>query len=243
MFSGEVPHSACQGERNAGVRFSGRNDIGQNGNTQYFSKEETGINLFAQIKAAVSVKEAAEHYGLRVLPNGMACCPFHDDHNPSLKLNEDYFFCFGCNAHGDVIDFTARLWGLSAQETVEKLRGDFGIKTGQMPIPFPAFPAAAPNLEQLCICVLKEYLRLLRIWRLRYAPVTLGCNLDDRFVESLQMEPVINFFLDSLIAGDSALRERVLQVFRKDGTIYELRDYVERKSKEDICHYQEEKIA
>lgn len=112
-----------------------------------------------------------------------------------------------------------------------------------MPIPFPAFPAAAPNLEQLCICVLKEYLRLLRIWRLRYAPVTLGCNLDDRFVESLQMEPVINFFLDSLIAGDSALRERVLQVFRKDGTIYELRDYVERKSKEDICHYQEEKIA
>lgn len=57
------------------------------------------------------------------------------------------------------------------------------------------------------------------------------------------MEPVINFFLDSLISGDSALRERVLQVFRKDGTIYELRDYVEKKSKEDICHYQEEKIA
>ena len=57
------------------------------------------------------------------------------------------------------------------------------------------------------------------------------------------MEQVINFFLDSLITGDSALRERVLQVFRKDGTIYELCDYVERKSKEDICHYQEEKIA
>lgn len=201
------------------------------------------MNGFETIKAAVPMREAAEHYGLRVLPNGTACCPFHEDHHPSLKLNEDYFFCFGCGAHGDVIDFTARLWGLSAQEAVEKLRGDFGIETGQMPIPFPAFPAAAPNLEQLCICVLKEYLRLLRIWRLRYAPVTLGCNLDDRFVESLQMEPVINFFLDSLIAGDSALRERVLQVFRKDGTIYELRDYVERKSKEDICHYQEEKIA
>ena len=182
------------------------------------------MNVFETIKAAVPMREAAEHYGLRVLPNGMACCPFHDDHHPSLKLNEDYFFCFGCNAHGDVIDFTARLWGLSAQEAVEKLRGDFGIETGQMPIPFPAFPAAAPNLEQLCIYVLKEYLRLLRIWRLRYAPVTVGCNLDDRFVESLQIEPVINFFLDSLIAGDSALRERVLQVLRIDGTTYELRD-------------------
>ena len=34
MFSGEVPHSAYQGERNAGVRFSGRNGTGQNGSTQ-----------------------------------------------------------------------------------------------------------------------------------------------------------------------------------------------------------------
>ena len=113
----------------------------------------------------------------------------------------------------------------------------------QVPIPFPTFPEAAPNLERLCIRILREYLRLLRVWRLRYAPVTLGCNLDDRFVESLQMEPVIIFFLDSLIAGDSALRERVLQVFRKDGTIYELRDYVERKREEEARHYQEEKIA
>ena len=92
------------------------------------------MNGFETIKAAVPMREAAEHYGLRVLPNGTACCPFHEDHHPSLKLNEDYFFCFGCGAHGDVIDFTARLWGLSAQEAVEKLRGDFGIETGQMPI-------------------------------------------------------------------------------------------------------------
>lgn len=112
------------------------------------------------------MREAAEHYGLRVLPNGMACCPFHEDHHPSLKLNEDYFFCFGCGAHGDVIDFTAKLWGLSAQEAIEKLRGDFEIETGQTPIPFPTSPEVAPNLERLCIRVLKEYLRLLRIWRL-----------------------------------------------------------------------------
>ena len=113
------------------------------------------MNVFETIKAAVPMREAAEHYGLRVLPNGMACCPFHDDHHPSLKLNEDYFFCFGCNAHGDVIDFTAKLWGLSAQEAVEKLRGDFEIETGQTPIPLPTSPEVAPNLERLCIRVLK----------------------------------------------------------------------------------------
>ena len=201
------------------------------------------MNVFETIKAAVPMREAAEHYGLRVLPNGMACCPFHDDHHPSLKLNEDYFFCFGCNAHGDVIDFTARLWGLSAQEAVEKLRGDFGIETGQMPIPFPTFPAAAPNLEQLCICVLKEYLRLLQIWRLRYAPVTLGSDLDERFVESIRMESMVDFFQDTLVTGDATQREWILQAFQKDSTIYELRDYVEKRNKEENGYYQEDKIA
>ena len=95
------------------------------------------MTIYESIKAAISVKQAAEHYGLKVSRSGMACCLFHHDRHPSLKLNEDYFFCFGCGAHGDVIDFTAKLWGLSAQEAIEKLRGDFEIETGQTPIPFP----------------------------------------------------------------------------------------------------------
>ena len=132
--------------------------------------------------------------------------------------------------------------GVSAQEAVEKLRGDFGIETGQMPIPFPTFPAAAPNLEQLCICVLKEYLRLLQIWRLRYAPVTLGSDLDERFAESIRMESMIDFFLDTLVTGDAVQRDRVLRAFQ-NGTIYELRDYVEKREKEENGYYQEDKIA
>ena len=57
----------------------------------------------------------------------MACCPFHDDKNPSMKLNEEYFYCFGCGATGDVIDFTARLYNLSPKEAAEKLAQDFGL--------------------------------------------------------------------------------------------------------------------
>ena len=67
------------------------------------------MTIYGTIKAAISVKQAAEHYGLKVNRNGMACCPFHNDRHPSLKLNEDYFFCFGCGAKGDVIDLVARL--------------------------------------------------------------------------------------------------------------------------------------
>ncbi len=50
------------------------------------------MTIYGTIKAAISVKQAAEHYGLKVSRNGMACCPFHNDRHPSLKLNEDYFF-------------------------------------------------------------------------------------------------------------------------------------------------------
>ena len=56
------------------------------------------MTIYEAIKAAISVKQAAEHYGQQVNRNGMACCPFHNDRHPSMKLNEDYFFCFGCGA-------------------------------------------------------------------------------------------------------------------------------------------------
>ena len=89
--------------------------------------------MYEKIKAAVSLKDAAESYGLTVSRNGMARCPFHDDHSPSLKLNEDYYYCFGCGEQGDVIDFTAKLFGKSRFWAAKKLELDFGLlKSGKL---------------------------------------------------------------------------------------------------------------
>lgn len=85
------------------------------------------MGLFTQIKMAVSVKEAAEYYELEVNRGNMVCCPFHADRTPSMKLNEDYFYCFGCGASGDVIDLAARLFGLSSYDAAKKLAADSGI--------------------------------------------------------------------------------------------------------------------
>ena len=84
-------------------------------------------NVFEAVKQSVSTRDAAAFYGIEVKRNGMACCPFHDDKNPSMKLNEEYFYCFGCGATGDVIDFTAKLFDLSSKEAAEKLAQDFGL--------------------------------------------------------------------------------------------------------------------
>ena len=90
------------------------------------------MTMYETIKAVVPMKQAAEHYGLKVSRNGMACCPFHHDRHPSLKLNEDYFFCFGCGAKGDVIDLVTRLFDLNGYEAAQKLVDDFGISAELM---------------------------------------------------------------------------------------------------------------
>lgn len=191
------------------------------------------MNFFETVKQTVTTRQAAERYGLSVNRSGMARCPFHADHNPSMKV-DDRFYCFGCGASGDVIDFTARRFGISLKDAATKLAADFGINPRpptEVHIP-KRHAEPCPDSERLCICVLRDYLRLLRIWRVRYEPVEPGAPMDDRFVESCQMEATINFFLDVLIVGDPALRERVLEVLLKDGSIYELQAYVERRTEE-----------
>ena len=195
------------------------------------------MNFFETVKQTVTTRQAAERYGLSVNRSGMARCPFHADHNPSMKV-DDRFYCFGCGASGDVIDFTARRFGISLKDAATKLAADFGSNPRpptEVHIP-KRHAEPCPDSERLCICVLQDYLRLLRTWRVRYEPVEPGAPMDDRFVESCQMEATINFFLDVLIAGDPALRERVLEVLLKDGSIYELQAYVEKQKKEEPSH-------
>ena len=220
------------------MRFSGRNDIRQNGNTQYFSKEETSINLFAQIKAAVSIKEAAEHYGLKIGRGDMVCCPFHADRTPSMKLNEDYFYCFGCGTSGDVIDFVARLFNLSNYEAAQKLAYDFGIDPDKPPaaaaLRKPKYPLAkAFQREELhCRRVLCDYLHLLEHWKVQYAPETPEDTLDDRFVEACQMLDYIEDLTDILTFAELEARVKTVDMLQKDGMIDRLEERLKRTAKE-----------
>ena len=84
------------------------------------------MTLFEQVKECVTARQAAEHYGIKVKRNGMACCPFHKDRHPSMKADKMYH-CFACGMGGDAIDFTARLFGLSQYEAAKKLVEDFGL--------------------------------------------------------------------------------------------------------------------
>jgi len=196
------------------------------------------MDLFTQIKMAVSVKEAAEYYGLEVNRGNMVCCPFHADRTPSMKLNEDYFYCFGCGAHGDVIDLVVKLFNLSSYDAAKKLAQDFGIGPDKPPaaaaLPKPERPLlkAYRQEEVRCLRVLCDYLHLLESWKVQYAPETPEDTLDDRFVEACQMLDYIEDLTDILTFAELEVRVKTVDMLQKDGMIDRLEERLKRTEKE-----------
>ena len=196
------------------------------------------MDLFTQIKMVVSVKEAAEYYGLEVNRGNMVCCPFHNDRTPSMKLNEDYFYCFGCGAHGDVIDLVARLFNLSSYDAAKKLAYDFGIDPDKPPaaaaLRKPKYPLAKAFQNETLHCqrILCDYLHLLAHWKVQYAPKTPDDTLDDHFVEACQMLDYIEDLTDILTFAELEVRVKTVDMLQKDGMIDRLEERLKRTEKE-----------
>ena len=183
------------------------------------------MSTYARIKQTVTTRQTAERYGLSVNRSGMVKCPFHEDHHPSMKV-DDRFYCFGCGASGDVIDFTARLFGLSPYDTAKKLETDFGIGAEYEPLPFPTHAEPTRDRERLCICVLREYLLYLRIWQLRYRPEKPGDPIHPRFAEAMKTLPTVNYLLDCLLGNDRLLAKETAEVLCREGHIQRLSEYL-----------------
>ena len=161
-----------------------------------------GANVFETVKQSVTIREAAERYGIEIKRGGMACCPFHDDKNPSMKLNEEYFYCFGCGATGDVIDLTARLYNLSPKEAAEKLAQDFGLIYDSQAPPRRNYVRQKTEAQkfredrQRCYRVLSDYYYLLKKWEADRSPRTPEEEPHPRFVEAIQKKPYVEYLLD-----------------------------------------------
>ena len=198
------------------------------------------MNFFETVKQTVTTRQAAERYGLSVNQSGMTRCPFHEDHNPSMKV-DDRFYCFGCGASGDVIDFTARLFGISLKDATEKLAADFGISADAKPVAVRRNPF---RLEELrCRRVLTDYLHLLKEWKTCYAPKTPEDSLDDRFVESCQQYDRIAGLLEMLDEASSTQRSQAVSALIADGSVAFWEGVVAENRKEERHRANEPEIA
>ena len=193
------------------------------------------MNLFEIVKYGVSCREAAELYGVEVNRYGMALCPFHNDRHPSLYVADNHYYCFTCGEHGDVIDFVGRLFQLSPYDAARKLAADFHLSPDKPPsaaaLHAKRIRTEAQQLrenERLCFSVLSDYARVLRDWKVRYAPQSPAEAPDERFVEACHKLDEVEYYLDILTSGNSYERSEVIHQQMANGKLDRLRQRLEK---------------
>ena len=201
------------------------------------------MNVFQAVKQAVTTRQVAESYGLEVRYNGMTCCPFHSDRNPSMKV-DDRFHCFGCGEDGDVIDFTAKLFGVGLKEAAQRLASDFGISYDNViTISKPSInqklkAVQEKQAEQQCFNTLCDYHKLLVQYKSEYAPKSESEELHPYFVEALQNMSYIDYLLDVMTFGTK--EERMAFVKEKGKEVKAIEQRIKQFIKSDRAEHAEQ---
>lgn len=189
------------------------------------------MNIFSEVKEQLTTRQVAESYGLRIRKNGVACCPFHDDRHPSMKVDKNYH-CFACGVGGDVIDYTARMYGLSQYDAAKKLIEDFGLHVQT--------EAMSREERQRLRREKEERMRIIQIKKKFYrwceetiellkdalvqiedsGQVLYGKPPDVMFSEDYAMmlhaEPIITYWLDILCMGKEQEKKELFMQGRKE---------------------------
>ena len=184
-------------------------------------------DVFTAVKQSVTARQVAEMYGIEVKPNGMACCPFHDDTRPSMKLDERYY-CFGCHASGDAIDFVSNLFQIGKREAALKIADDFHI---------PYDPKGrhgrrkSPTPEQKKEWEMRQLQKDFREWRgkvlsdlngdyriltekaERFAPTERDAPFPQDFVDAYNDRALVEFYIGLL---ETAPRETQINLYLRD---------------------------
>ena len=204
------------------------------------------MNVFEAVKTSINTREAAARYGVEVNRHGKALCPFHNDRHPSLFVDDDHYHCYACGEHGDVIDFTAKLYGLSLYDAAKKLAYDFGITQDKPPTKAMQEKqnrkSEAQRLrehEKLCFSALMAYYKLLQEWMVVYAPRTPEDDVDSRFAEACHWLSYVEYLVDTLIGGDSYERTEVIDMMMTDGKLKKLQEHLKKHRKERSCEQEE----
>ena len=192
------------------------------------------MNIFQKMKERVTARQVAERYGLKVNRNGMACCPFHNDKHPSMKIDRNYY-CFACGAKGDAVNYVVALFGLSQLEAAKKINEDFslGIPLGKQEVGRKRKPEVRkkekiPTKEERIQFVQKKidgwardaanvllrYLRWMEFWKEFYKTESAEEEWHPLFAEALQDESKVSYLVDMLMFGTD---EEILDFSRTEG--------------------------
>lgn len=189
-------------------------------------------NIFERVKQAVSVPQIAQHYGIPVNRSGKCCCLFHQDKHPSMKLNDDYYYCFGCQAKGDVISLTEKLFDLTPREAAQKLAADFGLapsETMKQAAVKKATKRAEKDELEYVLSLLNKNIDILRQMKENHAPKHPDEPFHLLFVEACKYLEFFQYVADVLSFGHSADVEAAMKYIEKTQMIQLLEKVLEVK--------------
>ena len=140
-----------------------------------------------------------------------------------------------------MIDFVGRLFQLSPYDAARKLMTDFHLSPDKPPsaaaLHAKRIRTEAQQLmenERLCFSVLSDYARVLRDWKVQYAPQSPDAPVHARFMEACHKLDETEYYLDILCVGDSHERAEVVQQQMADGKLDRLRRRLEKIHKEEL---------
>ncbi len=192
------------------------------------------LSIFSEVKEYLTAKQAAEYYGLKVRRNGIACCPFHDDKHPSMKIDKNYH-CFACGAGGDAVDYASRMFGLSQYDAALKLIEDF-----QLPISVRGKTAFNEHEKARITKEKAEKERIIHIkerfkkWCNQSIDILRDCLLEvekvenflrnkppnnvflDDYAQILHAVPIMNYWMDILCIGETAEKQELFMKNRRE---------------------------
>lgn len=117
------------------------------------------MNVFEETRNRVTMQEVAAFYGFQPNRSGFICCPFHREKTASLKIYQGSrgWHCFGCGAGGSVIDFVAKMHGVTPLDAVKTINEYFRL---DLPIDKPRDWHESKEAQEK-----REKERLFREWR------------------------------------------------------------------------------
>lgn len=85
--------------------------------------DRANSNIVEVIRQHVPIKKTGKDWS--------ACCPFHKENSPSFTVSESkqMFYCFGCGAGGDAVDFLVKHLGVTFRQAVESINGGLSLES------------------------------------------------------------------------------------------------------------------
>jgi DNA primase len=141
-----------------------------------------------EIKSRLNILDIVKRYvDLRRVGNRwVAPCPFHQETRPSFSVNEEegFFYCFGCQAAGDIFDFHSRINGIDFKESLEQLAEEAGVTLDDL----RPDPKAAAERDQKKIFLRMHEMAKNHFRRNLFSPAGEDCR---RYLEGRRLDPAI----------------------------------------------------